>query len=1170
VYGNRWIKTEISSEMKRVCNNADINYYQWRLFEKGPQVAHVLSVNVKSEIDLELFWEIITNNVAVYLQCEIDDAFERSNFYLCFFVDGKVNNSLIEKVENDQYSSKKYVFPYSEKMSQEIKLEKMASKMFVFAYKSETLGEIRRIKKVSIKNFRSYCGIKEFDLRDKNGNGAQLVVIFAPNGYGKTSFFDAIEWNLTGKIDRLEKIKNNNSKFKGYVLANTDMDKKQDSFVEIMIDNGDKIKKQVKKIEGRRKQDYDNNDLDKESMNGEEYVDFSNWNDLILPHHKIDNFVGSLTPEKRYKEWGGFWDTSGKNIEKFESAYKIYSLKEENVMNLEKELEEKKSNFKKLEDEKEYINDFLRKLKEYNSILGVRVIDVSGIPTINVKGYQKLVDKIARYEAEYKEEYIKNEEINLYIDNNINKDLGELIAQKNVLGCIEKKYQQLDSLANNYLKKVELEKRLRETNDKKDDRSKYLEHLKNIVGLGKNWFTKAKKYIGSNKQLHDLKILQGEQQEQLLIYGKDILGKNNKIQQLLTEINEERDYKELSSNIKEITTYNGQIKSYKLELDKLNFNIEHLINANYNEKNLIERAKELKIFSFQILLEKIESYKGFVNSEDAVYLGNNLFNICENIDNYDLKKEKWNEINQVITIEEKMDKELKDIILRCRQLISNQKLKYCPVCKTQFTNHEELLNASIKNKKGKIEELYKQAKKNEEELDKLKEETKILIKNFNEETDKYIIEKVNELINNEKLLAEDKNKEKKIKQEIYELNDKCKRITEEDVQKNRLIHYSYESLEEWYRSWTLCKQNEILDEENKKKSTEEIHKKISNSLYTIENMVKEFEISIKETVKDQSFILNCNIYRNYLEKEYSSIENDYKNENEENLERKEYIDYVEEELKKYQDIDKQKDYIKEKEDIKLLREAQRKNISTLINEINKKLGALPNDNILVKDIKNKVNAKQKRLKEILDFIGGLKYNKEITTHFDNYNEVKCELETLKNKYKQAVTKSTECKENYNQIKRQLEDGFRQFFNEFNVSDIYEKIEPHKELNKIECHFETENDKPMLKIEVIDRQGNSYIPEWYFSTAQLNVIAFSLFLGRALFIQKSVLKSVFIDDPIGHFDDMNILAFVDLIRNLVTNTDRQFIISTHEERVYNLIKRKMPESLYSASYIDLRQ
>ena len=67
-----------------------------------------------------------------------------------------------------------------------------------------------------------------------------------------------------------------------------------------------------------------------------------------------------------------------------------------------------------------------------------------------------------------------------------------------------------------------------------------------------------------------------------------------------------------------------------------------------------------------------------------------------------------------------------------------------------------------------------------------------------------------------------------------------------------------------------------------------------------------------------------------------------------------------------------------------------------------------------------------------------------------------------------------------------------------------------------------------------------------------------------------LKSIFIDDPIGHFDEMNIVGFVDLLRNILENTDRQIIISTHEERIFGLMKRKMPEENYPTCYIDFRE
>ncbi|MFT4407460.1 AAA family ATPase [Bacillus cereus] len=53
-----------------------------------------------------------------------------------------------------------------------------------------------KINKVIIKNFRNYIGEHIFDL-SKN-----ITILYGDNGFGKSSFFDAIEWCLTDKIGR--------------------------------------------------------------------------------------------------------------------------------------------------------------------------------------------------------------------------------------------------------------------------------------------------------------------------------------------------------------------------------------------------------------------------------------------------------------------------------------------------------------------------------------------------------------------------------------------------------------------------------------------------------------------------------------------------------------------------------------------------------------------------------------------------------------------------------------------------------------------------------------------------------------------------------------------------------------------------------------------------------
>ncbi|MBI6119148.1 AAA family ATPase [Salegentibacter maritimus] len=58
-----------------------------------------------------------------------------------------------------------------------------------------------KIKKLSIKNFKVYKE-KEFDFKDNS-----LIVFDGPNGFGKTTFFDAMELIFTGKIRRYDDFK---------------------------------------------------------------------------------------------------------------------------------------------------------------------------------------------------------------------------------------------------------------------------------------------------------------------------------------------------------------------------------------------------------------------------------------------------------------------------------------------------------------------------------------------------------------------------------------------------------------------------------------------------------------------------------------------------------------------------------------------------------------------------------------------------------------------------------------------------------------------------------------------------------------------------------------------------------------------------------------------------
>jgi DNA repair protein SbcC/Rad50 len=55
-----------------------------------------------------------------------------------------------------------------------------------------------RIEKIEIENFRAYRKPQSFDI------ASDITVLYGPNGFGKTSFFDAIDFAVTGDIGRLD------------------------------------------------------------------------------------------------------------------------------------------------------------------------------------------------------------------------------------------------------------------------------------------------------------------------------------------------------------------------------------------------------------------------------------------------------------------------------------------------------------------------------------------------------------------------------------------------------------------------------------------------------------------------------------------------------------------------------------------------------------------------------------------------------------------------------------------------------------------------------------------------------------------------------------------------------------------------------------------------------
>ena len=90
-----------------------------------------------------------------------------------------------------------------------------------------------------------------------------------------------------------------------------------------------------------------------------------------------------------------------------------------------------------------------------------------------------------------------------------------------------------------------------------------------------------------------------------------------------------------------------------------------------------------------------------------------------------------------------------------------------------------------------------------------------------------------------------------------------------------------------------------------------------------------------------------------------------------------------------------------------------------------------------------------------------------------------------------------------------------------------------------------------------RRGESLRPTDYFSQSQQQTLLLSLFLTACSSQTWSNFSPILLDDPVTHFDDLNTYAFLDLLVGLMhaPGVPRQFIVSTCDERLFQLARQK---------------
>lgn len=119
--------------LKKAGATDEIFYYR-RVLGKEKYAAHVFIAQYASQEQLKQHWESLNDNIALLYQSNVDSLLERSNFYLCFFLPESLDIIEKEKIENDAYCAKKYIFVSKKELSIEEKIRKINEKIFELTY----------------------------------------------------------------------------------------------------------------------------------------------------------------------------------------------------------------------------------------------------------------------------------------------------------------------------------------------------------------------------------------------------------------------------------------------------------------------------------------------------------------------------------------------------------------------------------------------------------------------------------------------------------------------------------------------------------------------------------------------------------------------------------------------------------------------------------------------------------------------------------------------------------------------------------------------------------------------------------------------------------------------------------------------------------------------------
>ena len=999
-----------------------------------------------------------------------------------------------------------------------------------------------KFKKVEIQAFRAYDNVQDgtFDFLNSQNKSADFISIYAPNGFGKTSFYDAVEWGFTNNIQRFLKrtaenlesakaernfISENKDGFKQFILRNKYSDPSTESFVKLYTTSSDNPL--VNKLDPPRKGQPDFKFKKEDTFEGKGF-----FHDVILSQEWIDAFLKEDDASIRYDKFIAFF--GDKNLD---SQFKIINgLIKTNDSTINKLVQERNRIKSKLDRDIDTeimtkVNNLILDLNNEGKRLEAIESTYSDNDFFNFSS--QIIQTVATIDNQIQQ-----------IDNQIDLIDRFFLAQSDDIN-IEQYYHSKDNLSELELLQTKLNR------DKQ-----VLDSFKKLELQRANI---AEEFVRLNKEMADFEALYGLHpaylniQSELTNENEKLKACNQQIEICQKQINgyllkdrelgrsiydNEQKVALLQGNLNRLPSWKEEKRLNELNLKSLQQQVDgiNIINGEIEKELNKLNIRRSYLAEIQIFIGR-DNYHFHIEdlSELFVTSVNKILKYQISLNDLITRKE---EIERKISSQRVFDSDLKQLISLSTRIVSENQLKSCPTCGTEQNTIDDLIHKIIKN--SLLSDMEATLLKTKSDIESEYSIINNEIRGLGSELTKLINEEKLQLSNKERLSEiskQDNNGQiRKIESEISECQSRLEQI------KAGLLNFDFDDFEKFQKNEIHKIEVQLSTLRDEKAVVLQKLESESSKLATISESGRSIKDKVELLMNDTTYLKVLTFLQSryvdpidsgdYLLSEYNRLQGRIDEiiqlENTINLE----IESLRLKLLSIEDHEMDE---KINSTTELIIELKQKLLS-FENSVSSVLN-IPSFSIdkdvlvfLINDERGILQTSKQKKTSIKEKYDLLLQQKDLLVRFLNYESLQKQINAIDEKI--ALKRDRvrlELNEERQRVSTYIHHQVENFFYEDLINSIYRKIDPHPDCKKITFKCDFAGEKPKLNVFVVsDIDEIPHIPNLYFSTAQLNILSLSIFLAKALNTKDDngqPVDSIFIDDPIQSMDSINILSSI---------------------------------------------